>query len=315
MIDAHRFSIQPYIPTPAEGSARFHGHSGTNTIGQDTLLILFALLFEKLKGRNGNDPGGVSLYRQPIGGFEQQLHLAAAAHEDHIRRTFGLPQDVGTLQCVQAAALQLGQVLPGQRQAGGSFVLQGRQISGSSLPAVGRTEYQRIGHGSKHGQLLNGLVSGAILSHADGIMGKYIQHRQLHNGRKPQGRLDIVAEHEEGGAEDPQPSVQRHTIASAGHSQFPHTEMDVPSLIAAGLHERKSLELCLSGGSQICAAAQQVGHAGRQTIKHRTAAAAGSFAGGEFPVSRILRKIRQLSFPLRFIPGCQFRICLLVTGK
>ena len=52
-------------------------------------------------------------------------------------------------------------------------------VGTGGLIAVTGAKHEDVGHGAERGQVLNGLVSGAVLSQADGVVGHHIDDARL----------------------------------------------------------------------------------------------------------------------------------------
>src|SRR5882724_8222311 len=104
--------------------------------------------------------------------------------------------------------------------------LQNVAIGFDNLIGVARSQGNQVGDGSQGGQMLNGLVSWAVLAVSHGVVCKNENTGQLHQGGKSDRRADIIAEYEEGRTKWPQ-LRKRHAIYDGTHRMFPDTEMQV----------------------------------------------------------------------------------------
>ena len=52
-------------------------------------------------------------------------------------------------------------------------------VGASGLIAVTGAEHEDVGHGTEGGQVLDGLVGGAVLSQTDGVVGHHIDDARL----------------------------------------------------------------------------------------------------------------------------------------
>ena len=75
------------------------------------------------------------------------------------------------------------------------------------------------------------LMGGAVLADRDTVMGKYISHRQFHQGCQTNGRAAIVGEHQKSAAVWTNSTVQCHTGQNGAHGVLPHTKTNIAAAI------------------------------------------------------------------------------------
>ena len=188
---------------------------------------------------------------------------------------------------------------------------------------IARAQGQQPRRGAQLGQVLNGLVGGAVLADADRVMGKHEHHRQLHEGRQADRRFHVVAEHQERRGVRTQVR-QRHAIGDRAHGVFTDTEVQVASAVVVGTETPGAVErkVGLGRGRQVRRAAEQPRDLPGEGIQHvATGRAAGHALGvageagqvglpmlGHFPRAHapqlvgqlwgVLLKLRQALVPL-----------------
>ena len=79
------------------------------------------------------------------------------------------------------------------------------------------------------------LVGGAVFTHRNTVMGKYIDNRQFHQSRQSNGRSTVVGEHQKGSAVRAHPFVKCHAGHNGAHGMFPHAETDITTGVRAFL--------------------------------------------------------------------------------
>mmetsp|Transcript_45337 Transcript_45337/g.61501 ORF Transcript_45337/g.61501 Transcript_45337/m.61501 type:complete len:539 (+) Transcript_45337:182-1798(+) len=115
--------------------------------------------------------------------------------------------------------------------------------------------------------MLDRLMRGPILADTDGVVRVDPYAGDLHDGREADGRLHVVAEDHEGGAEGAQ-ARDGHAIANGAHGVLADAEVEVPAAVVAparhGRHEvvrAWELQRGEAGGAQVGGAAQHPRHA------------------------------------------------------
>ena len=108
----------------------------------------------------------------------------------------GVDHHVGALAKARgrrvAGPVEGGHALPGENE-GDRFVLEVHDHPPrfGHLVCVGRADHYEAGDGSQRGEVLDGLVGGAVLAHADRVVGEDVDDRDLHQaltGGWPRGR-------------------------------------------------------------------------------------------------------------------------------
>jgi hypothetical protein len=107
--------------------------------------------------------------------------FTAGTDDNEVRGTLAVLHDVGSLlNTLDAAAGQVGHTLAGQRNGGWALaVLHGNLVCAGSLVATTGPHHEHVGHGAEGGQVLDGLVGGAVLTQADGVVGHHVDHTNL----------------------------------------------------------------------------------------------------------------------------------------
>ena len=283
MIQADHRAVQTREAIPRHGSAGFHGHAGTDGVGHDGFAVFIILLEERFHAGHGDDARGDAVLGKLGLRAQHLLHLGAAGHEQHVGRAVAIGQDVAALEAAAAAMVILRQALAGKHQAGGQAGGDGRQPGGGGFLAVGGANHLQIGDGAQAGQLLHGLVGSAVLANADGIVREHIGDGQLHDGAHADGVLHVIAEHKERAAEHTQAAVQSHAVADGRHGMLAHAKVHVAAGAVFGAVIAAVLDVGVVGGSQVGAAAHQVGQALGQAVDHRAAGGAGGDAAVILP--------------------------------
>ena len=95
------------------------------------------------------------------------------------------------------------------------------------LVRVGRADHVQTGDRPQRGQLLDGLVSRAVLADADGVVGEHEADLRLGQRRQPDRRLHVVGEDEERAADGEDAAVLGHADHRCAHGVFADAEVDV----------------------------------------------------------------------------------------
>ena len=125
------------------------------------------------------------------------------------------------------------------------------------------------------GDLLNRLVSRAIFTQTDGVVGVNEDGALLHQGGHAQGVAGVLHEHQEGGAVGDETTVQGDTVHDGGHAELAYTVVDV---VAGGIVVGQGL----GTGPHGQVGRRQVGrttHELRQQLAERFQRVLGRFTG------------------------------------
>src|SRR5271166_6151921 len=82
------------------------------------------------------------------------------------------------------------------------------------------------------GEMLDRLMSGAILPESDAVVRKNVDRLEITQGPQADGRLHVVGKGEKRRAKGKQTAVCGHSIHGGSHSVFANTESNVPPRIA-----------------------------------------------------------------------------------
>ncbi len=150
-------------------------------------------------------------------------------------------------------------------------------------------------------------MRGAVLAHADAVVGENVDHAQLAQRAEANGRLHVIGKHHEGGAERQHAAVRRHAVDRRAHGVLAHAESHVASgvtplaahrALRAGAFFLGRLEIAqpferrFGGRIEIGRAAHQVGDALRQRVQGQPA----GHAGGDGLIGRL--PFRQIGRPV-----------------
>ena len=127
--------------------------------------------------------------------------------------------------------------------------------------------------------MLDRLMGGAVLAHADGVVGHHEHHPQPHQGGQADRGAAVVAEHHEGAAIGNDAAMQGHAVHRRGHAML----ADAVAHIASGeIARRDVLEILGAGvvrGRQVGAAADGVAELGVDDLQRLLAHLAGAGVG------------------------------------
>ena len=261
---------------PAHVALRLDGNAGAHRLRQHLFPVGLILHIEQIHAGHGHHARGKALFLQQVRRLYGILHLGAGGNQDYVGLAiFRIAQDIAALFRLAAAARQLRQVLARHGHDRGQAMPERGDIAGAGLANIRRTKHQRVRRRAQAGNLLDGLMGRSVLAHADAVVGEHIQHRKPHDGGQAQRGLQIIREHQEGGAEGAQAAIQRHAVAGGGHGKLPDAKMDVLSLAVLRREEGFALELGLVGGRKVRAAAKQVGQMLVEPIERGAAGRAG----------------------------------------
>lgn len=312
---------------PAHGAAGLHRHASSHALGQHGLLVGLGLLVEQLPARHGHDANLLALALQLLGGLNGEHKLGAGADQDAVGGALTAVHDVRALGgALDGGGVHVGHALAGQDDGGGALdpglalghgVLHGGQVAPGGLIAVSGTHGEHVGHGAEGGQVLNGLMGGAILAQADGVVGHHIDDTSLRQGGHAHGVAHVVGEDEEGGAVgDESGGVQGNAVADGAHSVLAHTEAEVALGRGVLLEVAEHLHQGHVGGRQIGGATQEPGDGGGQGVEHGLRVQTGGQAlvgrgeGGE----RLLPALGELAGGDGLVLGPLLGVLLLVLG-
>lgn len=176
------------VALPTHGAAGLDGQHG-DAIGKNLETVLLGLGIEDLEARNGHNTGSNTvLLLEVCGGLNGDADLGTGGN-DGDGSVRGVDSDVTTLQGVlEGGELKLGQVLAGQSHDGRSVLGgDGGVVGSAGLVAVSGTPDHAVGHGTEVSQSLNRLVSGAVLTQTDGVVGSDVDDTNAGQSRQAEG--------------------------------------------------------------------------------------------------------------------------------
>ena len=188
---------------------------------------------------------------------------------------------------VAVAAGVGGDVLPGQDDAGRVLVVFQHDLPGrGDLVRVSGADDVQARDGAQGGELLHGLVGGAVLAQADRVVRPDIQGRDAHEGAEPDRGALVVGEDQERAGERPGPAVQGDAVHDRGRGVFADAEVQDPAVGVAlpgpggagGRDERgRAFDRGVVGLGEVGGAAPEFGHDRADRVQDL----AGRGAGGD----------------------------------
>ena len=261
---------QPKVD-PASSEARGRPSPSTDS------AVGLVLGEEGLPAGQAHHPEAPPLGGQQVGGGQGQRHLGPGGDQ---HRVGAVAQHVAAAvhPAFLAGAVEHRQVLAGQDQGGGAVGAVQRQFPGlGGLPGVGGAHHPEVGDGPQGGEVLDGLMGGAVLAQQHRVVGEHEDARRLHERRQAQRRAQVVAEHQEGGAVGAQAPVDRQPVDHGPHGELPHPEAEVAPRRGGRLEVGRPGDQRVVGGGQVGRAADEAGQPGGQGVDHL----AGGGAGGD----------------------------------
>src|SRR5271165_1140684 len=93
---------------------------------------------------------------------------------------------------------------------------------------IGRTDDRKPWKCAQAGEVLDWLVSRAILTESDAVVRKNVDRFEVTQGPQSDGRLHVVRKHEKSRAERKHSAVCGHSIHGGSHRVLANTESNVP---------------------------------------------------------------------------------------
>ena len=93
----------------------------------------------------------------------------------------------------------------------------------------------QIGRQAQSGHLFHRLVGGAVLAHADGVVGKGPDYPQSHDGRQAHGVFGLIRKGHEGARIRDEAAVQGQAVHDRAHAELAHAVGNVVAGVRAGL--------------------------------------------------------------------------------
>ena len=211
---------------------------------QDALAVGRRLAVEDVPTGHGDHANASALARQLLAGGQGELNLGACADQDDLRadrrriaRGCSRP-GAGRRRrrpCVRSSSRH---VLAGQDQGGGPGRIEHGGPPGlHGLRRVGRADDAEAGHAAQGHELLHRLVGGAVLAHADAVVGEDEDGVQVAHGGQADWRPHVVGKGEEGGGVRDQPAVQGHAVGDGAHGVLADAEVEVAAgVVPAAAH-------------------------------------------------------------------------------
>src|SRR5580704_8198391 len=106
-------------------------------------------------------------------------------------------------------------------------MLNGKNPRLRGFVRIRRTDDRKPGHGAQACEVLDWLVSRAILPESDAVVRKNVDRFEMTQSPQADGRLHVVGKYEKRRAEGKQTAVRGHSVHSRSHSVLANTERDV----------------------------------------------------------------------------------------
>ena len=249
---------------PTESGHDLDGHGG-DAVGDDGKLVVLGLGVEDLSAGHGDNTSLEVLLLEGLDGLETDADLGTSGNEGDIGLLV-LKGDVTTLDgLLDGGALELGKVLAGKGQDGGSVLGgEGDVVSCGALVAVGRAPDHHVGQSAEVSKGLNRLVSGAVLTKTDRVVGGDVKDTLLGEGGETDGTGGVGDEVKESATGGDEGAVGGKTVHDCGHSVLAHTVAHVATapLTDAGVGRLEvdgGLPAGVVGASEIGRAGDELG--------------------------------------------------------
>lgn len=250
---------------PAKGGHDLNGHGG-DTVGDDGELVVLGLSVEDLSAGHGDNAGLDALVLEGLDGLETDADLRASGDKGD-SGLLVLKGDVTTLDgLLDGGALELGKVLAGEGQDGGSVLGgEGNVVSGGALVSVSGAPDHHVGQSAEVSKGLNRLVSRAVLTKTDGVVGGNVEDALLGERRKTDGTSGVGDEVEESATGGDEGAVGSKTVHDSGHGVLAHTVAHVATRPltdagVGGLEVDGRLPAGVVGASKIGRAGKELGN-------------------------------------------------------
>ena len=235
MVQGDNVPRVPHDLPPALGNTGLH-RDGHGLRRQDLVLVVGVLGAEPLQAGGGDHAGGGAGLLEAVACLQGHGHLAAGGDEDDGGGRHGagegdrLGQDVGAPAHALAGlggGGDHGQVLARQHQGDGlPGVLQDPPPGCHRLVGVSGPHHGQAGDGAQGGQVLHGLVGGAVLAHPNGVVGEHEHGAHPHERGQAHRRAHVVHEHHEGPAVGAGQAVQGDPVDDRPHGVLAHPEVE-----------------------------------------------------------------------------------------
>jgi hypothetical protein len=278
------------VALPTHGAESLNGQHG-DVVGQDGEAVLLGLGIEDLEARNRHDTGSDAVLLLEVSGSLNGDADLRTGGDDGDSSVGGVDSDVTTLEGIlDGGELKLGQVLTGQSHDGRSVLGGDGGVVGSrGLVTIGGTPHHAVGKGTEVSQGLNRLVSRAILTQTDGVVGSDVNDTDTGKGRQAEGTSGVGDEVQESTTGGDDGAVGSKTVHDSSHGVLTHTVADVAAgpltdAKVRGLEVDSVLPAGVVGASQIGGTRDQLGN----DIVNGLEAGLGQLTGSNSSVGRLV---------------------------
>jgi hypothetical protein len=291
------------VTLPTHGGASLDGQDG-DTVGQDRQAVGLVLSIEDLEARNGDNAGSDAVLLLEVGSSIDTDADLGTGGDDGDGSVGGVNSDIGTLEStLDGGVLELGQVLTGQGQDGGSVLGgQSRVVGSAGLVAISGTPDHAVGHGTEVSQSLDRLVSRTVLTQTDGVVGSDVDDTDAGQSRQTDGTGSVGDEVQEGTTSGDDGTVGSQTIHDGSHGVLTDTVAEVAARPLTNAKVRRLevdgvLPASVVGASQISRSGKQLGDNTVNLLKDSLGQLAGgdSSVGGLVGGETLLPALRQLA--------------------
>lgn len=254
------------VSLPAHGAHDLNGHGG-DTIGKNRQAVLLVLKVESLEAGHRDDAGlDVLVLLEVLGSIDSDGDLGTGGNQGNVG-TLDLAQDVTTLcSLLDGRALELGEVLA--RQSNDARALLGSQadvVSTAGLVTVGRSPDEAVGESTEVGKSLNRLVSRAVLTKTNRVVGGDPDGADARESRQTDGSGSVGNEVQEGTRVRQDGAVGSKAVHDGTHAVLTDTVSDVSAGVVTetgglGLEVDSLLPSGQVGASQISGTTEELGN-------------------------------------------------------
>lgn len=270
------------VALPAHRGHGLNGHD-RDTIRQDGETVVLGLSIEDLEARNRDDTSLEAVLLLESGdSLDTDADFGTGGDESDVGFLV-LDRNVTTLDTVlERRVLELRHVLTGESHDGGG-VLGGESevVGGAGLVAVGRTPDHHVGESTEVSEGLDRLVSRAVFTETDGVVGRDHEGADLRKRRQTAGTGGVGNEVEESTTGRDDGAVGGKTVHDSSHGVLTDTVAEVATRPVTKTSRRRlevnsTLPDGVVGTSQIGGAGQQLGNDAVDGLENSLRQLAGS---------------------------------------
>lgn len=251
-VDTDDLALSADVFPPEAGDTGFDGDTLGAGGGEHAFAILGALAVEAFHARHGDNTDA----RLAFGTFDGPLNFGTGGDDDGFERGGFHYEDITTFERAfttsrGACSTLMRQILATECEQGRAVIAaEGGSEGGCGFFGIAGADDVEIWDDAQTADGLDGLVSWAVFTNADGVVRENIGDRQFGQSGDTDARAAVVSKDEEGGAASEEETVVGDAVADRAHGVLADAKPDVAAGAVAGGEVATAGDVVLCGAEE-----------------------------------------------------------------